>query len=632
MVGMAVPGNDSRSATRGEPWSVDELLARHPLPAELATGKRLEWMWHFDLPVAPEALWPAIADSSRMNRALGVAEMKFEDRDGLRHGSSRPGRVRHEWVEVPWNWVAGQWLESLRIYRRGFSRAVFAVFDLQRLDSGTRLYIYFAAIPRGRVGSLALRVGFPSVGKGFARVLPQVVAAIEKARPSTLALAAGPASLDPGAEARLLSIQSRLVLRGLDARAVERLVDWVRTGDEQDLYRIQVRERARVWGVDEDELLRVALHATREGLLELSWDVVCPHCRGVTDENDKLGELPAAGGCEVCGIEFGTDSSEAVEITFHVHPSIRDVPKRTFCSAEPATKDHIRVQLAIAPGADADVAPRLPPGRYRLRLQGDKQYGYLDVGPGDGDAVEWRAAAAPTEIVSHGAPALHVVNDSSEPRTFIIEASQWTDTALRPGRLLSLQDFRDLYAEEYLGADVQLAIGEQTILFTDMVGSTAMYALRGDPAAFVEVRRHFTDVFRLIGEHRGAVVKTIGDAAMGAFRDPLDAIKASAAIQRTFHPGRDDTPTRLRISLNTGPCIAVRLNTDIDYFGHTVNIAAKLQALAESWQIAMSDTTYRAPGVAAWLDAEGAVLEGCEYRSKAVPEGVQVKRWTLYPG
>jgi class 3 adenylate cyclase len=610
------------------PWTIAELLERHPWPAEWASEKRLEWMWHFDVPVAPDALWPAIADTSRMNRALGVAEMKFVDRDGLRRGSSRPGRVRHEWTEVPWNWVAGQWLESLRVYDRGFPRAVWAVFDLVPLDSGTRLYIYFGAVPRNRIGALALRVGFPSVGKAYARVLPQVVAAIEKSRPVVLALPSG--SLDPGAEARLAAIQARLVARGLDARAVERLVDWVRSGDEQELYRIQVRERARVWGVDEDELLRIALHATREGMLELSWDVVCPHCRGVVDENQALAGLKSAGGCEVCGIEFGTDSAEAVEITFHVHPSIRDIAKRTFCSAEPAHKDHIRVQISVAAGASSDVAPHLPAGRYRLRMHGEKRYGFLDVGPSSGGTVEWRAAAEPVEVATPGAPTVRVVNDRDAPQMFVVETSQWTDTALRPGHLLSFQDFRDLYAEEYLGADVQLAIGEQTILFTDMVGSTAMYATRGDPAAFVEVRRHFTDVFDLIASHRGAVVKTIGDAAMGAFRDPLDAVKAAAEIQRRFHPGREDTPARLRISLNTGPCIAVRLNTDIDYFGHTVNIAAKLQALAESWQIAMSDATYSAPGVAAWLSAEGAVMESCEYHSKAVPEGVRVKRWTLF--
>jgi len=432
---VIAPSTPSAPGAPGPPWTIAELLARHPWPAEFASEKRLEWLWHYDLPVAPDALWPAIADTSRMNRALGVSEMKFAERGGRRWGSSRQGRVRHEWQEVPWNWVAGQWIESLRVYERGFPRAVYAVYELEPIEAGTRLYVYFGAIPRNKVGALALRVGFPSVGKAYARVLPQVAAAIEKARPAQLLLAAP--TLDVAAEARLVAITERLRARDLSAKAIEQLVDWVRTGDEQDLYRIQVRERARVWGLDEDDLLRVALHATREGLLELSWDVVCPHCRGVTDENGKLAELPVAGGCEVCGIEFGTDTTEAIEITFHVHPSIREVPRRFFCSAEPAAKDHIRVQVAVAPGRDAEVAPRLAPGRYRLRIEGEKRYGFLDLGPGDdGRDVEWRAAAAPAEVASAGRPTLRVVNDSSERRTFIVEASQWTDTALRPGRLL----------------------------------------------------------------------------------------------------------------------------------------------------------------------------------------------------
>jgi class 3 adenylate cyclase len=198
--------------------------------------------------------------------------------------------------------------------------------------------------------------------------------------------------------------------------------------------------------------------------------------------------------------------------------------------------------------------------------------------------------------------------------------------------LLSFQEFRDLFSEEYLGTDVQLAIGEQTILFTDMVGSTALYASRGDPAAFVEVRKHFADVFALIAEHRGAVVKTIGDAAMGAFNDPLDAVRCARAIHDRFPPNCTHSVARLRISLNTGPCIAVKLNANIDYFGGTVNVAAKLQSRAESWQIAMATATYNAPGVAGYLAEQGAALEDDVYRSKALSDDVRVKRWTVYRG
>ena len=613
--------------------TLDAFLELYPWPAADRAKPRLEWFWSFDLPAEPGALWRAIADSSRMNRSLGVGEMKFEERGGLLCGSAGAGIFRQEWVEEPWSWVAGRWLTSVRRYQRGFAHVVYAAFHVaSRAEGGSRLYAYFGAVPRSFFGKLVLKYGFASLGKAYHRVMPAVAAEIatqtDDAPPPSLILPWR--GLGPETEARLVTIAEDLHGRGLDGGAIDRLITWIRTGDEQDLYRIQVRERALAWGIAEDALLRVCLHATRVGLLDLSWDLICPHCRGVTDETHKLGTLPTHAGCEVCGIEYGTDAPEAVEITFHVHPSIRDVPQRMFCSAEPATKEHIRVQRAVAPGASVVVAPELAEGRYRMRIQGEKRYGYLDAGAGSAMEIEWRAGAEPAEHAVARAPALVLVNDTAEEKRFIVETAQWSDTALRPGRLLSFQEFRDLFAEEYLGEGVQLGIGEQTILFTDMVGSTALYAERGDPAAFVEVKRHFDVVFGILAAHKGALVKTIGDAAMGAFPDPLDAVKAAKAMQDTFHATRNDSLARLRISLNTGPCIAVRLNTAIDYFGHTVNIAAKLQALAESWQIAMSEAVYRAPRVAAWLAEQGAELEDVAYTSKALREAIAVKRWTLY--
>jgi class 3 adenylate cyclase len=610
--------------------TLDAFLAMHPWPTEHASERRLEWFWTFDIPVAPAELWPVIADSSRMNRALGVSEMQFEERGGARWGSSTQGGFRHAWIEVPWSWVAGQWLTSVRLYERGFSKVVYGAFHLSPRDDGraTRLHVYFGAIPRSLFSGLVLRFGFSQLEKDFLKLWPRVAAEIEAGRAAVLALPSP--GLDPEAEQRLASIQKELHAKDLDRSAVDELLAWIRTGDEQDLQRIQVRERARAFGVGEDDLLRVCLHATRGGLLDLSWDVVCPHCRSATFSTGVLGGVPEKGLCEACAIDFGTGAEEAVEITFHVHSSIRDIPKRMFCSAEPARKAHIRVQRAVGPGGEAVVAPKLAPGRYRLRLHGRKEYGYLDVGNAGGGEIVWRAGDAPSELPASASPVLRLVNDGAEPTIFVVEASQWGDVALRPGRLLRFQDFRDLFSEEYLGTDVQLGIGEQTILFTDMVGSTAMYAARGDPAAFVEVKRHFADVFAIIAKHRGAVVKTIGDAAMGAFNSPLDAVRASKAIHDRFHALRAERPIRLRISLNTGPCIAVKLNTNLDYFGHTVNVAAKLQALAESFQTAMSEAVYAAPGVAAWLAEQGATLDDLTYSSKAIPEPIPVKRWTVY--
>jgi class 3 adenylate cyclase len=610
-----------------EPLSVQQLLELHPFPAQWANEKRIERLWTFDLRGKPEDLWPWIADTSRMNRALGTAEMVFEERDGKRFGSSKPGGVKHEWVEVPWNWVANQWLTCTRIYERGFMKVMFAIHRLEEIPTGTRVYLYFGAIPRNTLGSAALRLGFPSIEKAYRRVLPALAAQLDRLRPDVLCLP--PPQLGDSAEQRLRAAHDQLVSRGLPRAAVDTLIDYIRTGDDSDLHRIQIRERARVWKLPEDDLLRVALHATRQGLLALSWDTVCPHCRGVRDENAALSSLKAMSHCGACQVDFTTDSQESVEVTFRVHPSIRDVPDQVYCSAEPAKKDHIRVQWAVPPGGSVELMPKLRPGRYTVWR--DREGGwFLDVDDAGEHTVRW--ASHPRDTVIKAAPdaKLALANDDAQEHLFTIQEAKWSDHALRAAHLLSFQDFRDLFSEEYIGADVRLGVGEQTLLFTDVVGSTAFYASRGDPAAFVEIKKHFDEVFSIVAKNRGAVVKTIGDAVMATFVDPLDAVRASRLIHDTFHPQRTDTPIRVRISLNTGPCIAVRLNANADFFGGTVNVAAKLQAMAEGYQIAMSDATYNAPGVAELLREAGAEVETLEYTSKALSAPVGVRRWSVY--
>ena len=610
-----------------EPLTVERLLALHPFPAKWANEKRIERLWTFDLPGRPEDLWPWIADTSRMNRALGTAEMLFEEREGKRFGSSKPGGVRHEWIEVPWNWVANQWLTCTRIYDRGFMTVMYAIHRLEPIESGTRVYLYFGAIPRNTIGGMALRLGFPSIEKAYRRVLPELAKQLDRLRPDVLQLP--PPALGEVAEQRLRAMQQQLIERKLPRAAVDALIEYIRTGDDTDLHRIQIRERARVWKLPEHDLLRVALHATRLGLLALSWDTICPHCRGVRDESSNLAQLQAHSHCEACNVDFTTETQETVEVTFRVHPSIRDVPDQVYCSAEPAKKDHIRVQWTVPPGGRVELMPNLKPGRYTVWRDHDGGW-FLDVDDAGAQTVSWAPHDKDTVVRAAPDATVALANDDKEEHLFTIEEAKWSDHALRASHLLSFQDFRDLFSEEYIGADVRLGVGEQTLLFTDVVGSTAFYASRGDPAAFIEIKRHFDEVFAIVAKNRGAVVKTIGDAVMATFVDPVDAVRASKQIHETFHPQRADTPIRLRISLNTGPCIAVKLNANADFFGGTVNVAAKLQALAEGYQIAMSEATYSSPGVAEFIRSERAELETLEYTSKALPAPVAVKRWSVY--
>jgi class 3 adenylate cyclase len=82
----------------------------------------------------------------------------------------------------------------------------------------------------------------------------------------------------------------------------------------------------------------------------------------------------------------------------------------------------------------------------------------------------------------------------------------------------------------------------------------------------------------------------------------------------------------LRVAINTGACIAVRLNAKLDYFGNAVNLAARLQGLVEAGQIVVAASTASTPAVAATIAARGA--ERLAVGSAASPAG-HAHRWTI---
>jgi class 3 adenylate cyclase len=628
-----------------EVLTLDAVRTRFPWSAKIrALGEPVELLWHYDLDVPVDTLWSVLVDTSRLNRALNLPEMRFQQREGRLHGRAIYGGRLHEWIEEPWDWVTQSYVLSTRTYSRGYGHQARALYHLRPLPGGgVRLSFYFGWIPRGPVSRVLIGVGLKRLRTDFDRLIPRLVAELEQARAALLTAPVAP--LTDEAEQRLATVRTDLVGRGLPVAPVDELFDFIRRGSDADLTRIQVRALALTRGQPERELLRACLHATRLGVLTMSWDVICPHCRGVVQEARTLGDLPQLGACEICAIDFSTDKLNAVEITFHVHPSVRDVPKRFFCSAEAATKAHVEVQQRLAPGGKVTLSSFLAPGRYRMRLHGSKSYRFLEVQGGraadEGDQDEtggekvarqfaWHASES-GDGTTRGQPLLQLVNDTGEPQMFVVERVDWSEVALRPSQIFTLQEFRDLFSEQYLSSDVQLAVGEQTILFTDIVGSTRFYARCGDPDAFMAVKKHFQIIFDIIDKHRGAVVKTIGDAAMGAFERPLDALRAARAIHAYFAPEQRETPIRLRISLNAGPCIAVKLNSNIDYFGSTVNLAAKLQACAGPGDIAMSPTVVDAAGVIDYLREEDALVQQVSFHIEALDKDLAVLVWRTFP-
>ncbi len=423
--------------------------------------------------------------------------------------------------------------------------------------------------------------------------------------------------LPPEVHQKIDKARQNLTAGGVPNMVTNRILEFIRSAPEEDLVRIRLKPLAREWSLKERDLLGGFLLATREGLFNLTWDVICPHCRGVREEIGSLGRLPRRGHCAVCRVDFDATAANALEVTFHANPSIRKVEKRLFCAAEPATKPHIRIQKTLKPGDEISLPTLLSDGRYRMRIQGSMDYNLLDLeNQWEETNVVWPDTLAQESLKARHFPTVVLRNTAAEAKTFVLEENRQDLDTLRPVDLFTFQGFRDLFSQEALAADLKLEIGVQTILFTDLVGSTQFYEKEGDTVAFTEVRQHFLRTYEAVKAHDGAVVKTIGDAVMAAFVRPLDALKAAVEMQKYFNGHNPATRLRLRITLNTGSCLAVNLNSNIDYFGNTVNLAAKIQAIAGAGQIGFTPAVLEDDEAAAYLKGLGLAVEQVEFETK----------------
>jgi class 3 adenylate cyclase len=127
------------------------------------------------------------------------------------------------------------------------------------------------------------------------------------------------------------------------------------------------------------------------------------------------------------------------------------------------------------------------------------------------------------------------------------------------------------------------------ILFADVTDSTKLYETLGDVEALETIGRCL-DIIRLICEdHGGRVIKTIGDGSMAVF--PVAANAAYASIAMHVEISKQRTSRGLPLSIHTGFHYGPIIGGDADVFGDSVNVAARLSALAKAGQTLVSAQT-----------------------------------------
>ncbi|TMJ96538.1 MAG: adenylate/guanylate cyclase domain-containing protein [Actinobacteria bacterium] len=186
---------------------------------------------------------------------------------------------------------------------------------------------------------------------------------------------------------------------------------------------------------------------------------------------------------------------------------------------------------------------------------------------------------------------------------------------------------RDLFSSEALRPGEPIAVGTLTVVFTDLRDSTRFYREVGDAPAFGSVMEHLDVLRAAVGEEEGAVVKAMGDAIMAAFVRPVGALRAVLRVQRELaSPSAGKRPLLLKAGMHSGPCIAITQNERLDYFGSTVNVAARLVDLSSGSDVVVSEAVLEDPEVAAELAGSGMGAEPFE----ATLKGLEGERFALF--
>ena len=564
------------------------------------------WTEHFDSP--PEAIWPVMADTARYNEAAGLPKHDIEEiprPDGsVRYiGRARMGPFALEWDDGPANWVDGQWFRHHRVFRRGPLKFLCATFRLQGEGEGSRGDYTLEAEPATPVGRLILATGFfPSAERTFRRMAGNARDFAAGRRKTEFEVP--PPRLPPDAEARAAAAVGRIEATNHGHGLAQPLADWVLTRQEVDVWTIRPLKLARTWGVPERHIIEACLEAVKQGLLRLRWDLLCPRCQVGKLSVPAMDQLPTGAHCASCNIDYGRDYTKNLEAAFHPATVIRPLESGDYCLYGPMSTPHVLLQRTVAPGETIDEALAPPPSIYRLRTLepiGDSLVHWDD----DGGFPE---SVADGEMVTAGPPSpkgcVRLRNRTDRPLTFVIEERQWARDALTAHRVTTLQAFRDLFNDDVLRPGDDVEIDNVTLMFTDLLGSTSLYERVGDAAVYALVREHYAVIGKAVRESDGSIVKTIGDAVMGAFRDPADAFRCAVRLHADFAAhnaasGRE--PVVIRVGLHRGRCISVTLNNRLDYYGTAPNLAARLEGQGKGGDVILSREVAQDPAVAALL-------------------------------
>jgi eukaryotic-like serine/threonine-protein kinase len=605
---------------RGEPTRIEVHPARPVTPPERVVQIAFEWT----LKSTPEALWPFVANTDRLNRAVGLPPAAFErseqSGDVITQGANRVAGVSLRWREHPFEWVEGRRWGVLRVFDRGVLRW----FTIELLlapvaGGGTRLRYVMTYEPKHFLARLIVAAEMrgkqhAALGKAFARI---------DAFASSSVVAPGSDAFEPPAslsDAGLTTLQRALLaLRkdGVRDDVVDALDAFCQHAPAQQLARLRPLAFARTHGLDAERVVDGCLRAAHHGMLLLLWDILCPLCRVPSDFVGSLKALQDHGRCPSCNVDFPLDFAQSVELVFRVAPAIRESEVQTYCIGGPAFAPHVVAQVRLAPGERLDLDLSLGSGTYKVRSPQLPTGFSLDISPvARLHRASFRFGAATDAeraLLRPGTQALRIHNLLDHEIVARIERAAPREDALTAARAACLASFRKLFPGEVLSSGRLVSVGRTAFLVTGLHDQRGLLEALGDARTFEQVLELLSLLEEIATEEGGTIVKTAAGATLCAFDSGTAALRTALTLRHrlTLKHGAPD----VRIALHQGPSVAATFDSRLDYFGTTVERAFELLQHAAVGGVLLSSALAQDPSVMRELEGET-----CETELVPLPE------------
>ena len=412
--------------------------------------------WIYDFPHPLKKVWNLITDTDYINRAAHIPPVSYKYNPMNTGGSTRLGEftvllcMKMKWIEHPYEWIENQFFRVEREYEKGPLKRMHVHWEIEPTGDGCRMVQTIACEPASKFFTPIVRI---EVGrktrKNFLKAYSHLDQYLSKKQPQPFRPTREDLYWRKHQNHKLL--KDWLELLNHDPVLSLRISDYVFSSYPRDITRIRPFALAREIGMDQLDVLTTLLKGEKDKLFKLSWDVLCPSCRGAKASYDSPEKVGDTLHCDACNITSKVDFDKAVELTFAISPKMREVMVDDFCVGGPQNTPHYLAHLRIPANEGVSIELDLSEGafigrslqadnRWRINVEeGGESKGVMDFGRGEQEDRE--LTLAPGEVE------LELQNTTDKEIAIIIEVADWLLDVCPPSSQLFLKAYGDLLVD-----------------------------------------------------------------------------------------------------------------------------------------------------------------------------------------